>query len=140
MKDSNTIILIVGLPGSGKSKLANQINLDNHNKFRIINDPKNFNEIKKHIDENLIITDPYLCFEKNRQQAEKLIKKLNPNSKIEWIFFENNPKQCLINSNVRNRANTITFKPIKKVESFIKNFSQYYNPPENSLILKVWEN
>ena len=33
MEDSNTIILIVGLPGSGKSKLANRINQDNGGKW-----------------------------------------------------------------------------------------------------------
>jgi predicted kinase len=138
MKDSNTIILIVGLPGSGKSQLANRINNDNGGKFTIINDPKDLELVKGQIHKDLIITDPQLCFEKNRQQAEKLIKDLNPNCKLEWIYFKNDPDQCLINSNIRNRANSISFKPVKKVDSFIKNFSQYYTIPEGAFIVDVW--
>jgi len=43
-----------------------------------------------------------------------------------------------MNSKVRNRANSISFKPVKKVESFIKNFNQYYTIPKGSLIVDVW--
>lgn len=142
MKDSNTIILIVGLPGSGKSNLALRINADNalqnNGKFTIINDPKDFKEIEEHINDNLIITDPQLCFEENRQKALKRINSLNPDCKIEWIFFKNDPEKCLMNSEARNRANSIFFKPVKKVESFIKNFNQYYTIPEGSFIVDVW--
>lgn len=138
MKDSNTIILIVGLPGSGKSHLADRINDDNNGKFTIINDPKDFKEIENLINSDLIITDPQLCFEKNRQRALEKIKSLNPDCKIEWIFFKNDPDKCLTNSEVRNRASVISFKPTKKVESFIKNFSQYYTIPEGSFVIDVW--
>lgn len=139
MKDSNTIILIVGLPGSGKSHLANRINDDNNGKFTIIDDPKDFKEIEDIINTDLIITDPQLCFEKNRQNALKRIKSLNPDCKIEWIFFKNDPEKCLVNTRIRDRAAIISFKPIKKVESFIKNFSQYYTIPEGSFVVDVWE-
>lgn len=69
MKDSNTIILIVGLPGSGKSHLANRINDDNNGKFTIIDDPKDFKEIEDIINTDLIITDPQLCFEKKSSKC-----------------------------------------------------------------------
>ena len=135
----NTIILIVGLPGSGKSNLAKQINKDNDGKYKIINDPKEFEEIKSHIFEDLIVTDPHLIFENNRKMAINKIKELNPDCKIEWIFFENDPEQCLINSNIRNRSNAISLKPIKKVDSFIKNFSEFYTIPRGSFVVKVWK-
>lgn len=138
MEGSNTIILIVGLPGSGKSRLANRINQDNGGKFTIINDPKDFKKIEDNIHKDLIITDPHLCFEKNRQSALQKIKDLNPNCKIEWIYFKNDPEQCLINSNVRNRANQISFKPVKKVDGFIKNFSQFYTIPDGAFVVDVW--
>ena len=125
------VIFIVGLPGSGKTHLANRINRDNNGIFHIINDPTNFEkDIKPYLGNNLIITDPHLIFKKNRDLAESKISKLLPETKIDWFFFENNPKQCLINS--RNRG--------KKVSSFITNFYKYYHIPEKSNLVSVYSN
>ena len=132
--DSNTIILIVGLPGSGKSYLADQINKESRGKFLVINDPKYFKQIAKSVDQDLIITDPHLCFENNRKLAIKKIKSLNPNCKIKWIFFENDPQKCLENSERRNRLN----KNSKEVKSFINKFCDYYTIPDSFKPLKVF--
>lgn len=136
----SNILFIVGLPGSGKTRLARKINRDSNGKYVIINDPKDFSkDVEPFLNDDIIITDPNLCFEKNRINAIKKIKSLNSEAKIDWIFFENDPTNCLINSDIRNRVNSISLKPIRKVESFIKNLSKYYTIPENSNIVSVYK-
>ena len=86
MMHSSNILIIVGLPASGKTTLANKINKDNNFKYRIIDDPKNFmKDVYPYINEDLIITDPALCIESNRDKAVSMIKKYT-NAKIDWIF------------------------------------------------------
>lgn len=135
----NNIIVLVGLPGSGKSRMANQINKDNDGKYKIIDDPKKLEtDIKPFLDRDIIITDPALCFEVNREKAEELFKEFAPNAKVDWIYFENNPQQCLKNAEIRNRALTLSMKPKRNVDSFIRNLHQFYIIPEGANIVSVW--
>lgn len=125
----SNILMIVGLPGSGKTTLAKQINADNGGKYYLIDDPKNFEtDVMPFLDRDVIITDPYLCFKNFRVAAIKRIESVKPGVKIDWIFFENNPEKCL--DNAKNRPN-------KKVESFIKNFSSKYDIPKNVTVVEV---
>ena len=136
----SNILFIVGLPGSGKSTLAKKINKDNDGKYLIIDDPKNFElDIQPHLDRDLIITDPQLCFEKNRKKAEERIKSISKEAKVDWIYFENDPESCLVNAEVRNRANQISFKPVKNVKTFIENFSKYYTIPTDATVVEVYK-
>lgn len=129
MMPSSNILMIVGLPASGKTTLAKKINKDNNSKYRIIDDPKDFmSDIYPYLNENLIITDPKLCIENNRNSATNMIRKYT-NSKIDWLFFENNPAQCILNA--KNR-------PDKKVESLINLLSKDYKIPEGSNTCKVY--
>ncbi len=133
------ILFIVGLPASGKSTLAKQINKDNNGKYTIIDDPKDFEkDVLQYLDRDLIIVDPSLCIEKNRKSAVDMISKNNSDVTIDWIYFENNPDACLRNSHIRNRGNSISFKPIKMVDKYIKSLSMVYVIPPGSNIFKVY--
>lgn len=92
------IIAIVGLPGSGKTfyakTLAKQLNA------LVIDDPKEWLKteefLRSHFGKTVIITDPFLCLEKNRDVASTLFSNLE--YKLEWIFFANDPEQCKKNA------------------------------------------
>lgn len=136
----NNILFIVGLPGSGKSHLAQKINSDNGGKYRIIDDPRSFDQILPYVNEDLIITDPALCFPQNRELAIQKISEANPEAKFDWIYFENDPQTCLTNSELRNQELISKGKAPRKVDSFIKNLHQFYTIPEGSTVLSVWNN
>lgn len=136
----NNVIFIVGLPGSGKSHLAQKINSDNDGRYRIIDDPRSFDQILPHVHEDLIITDPALCFPQNRELAVQKISEANPRVKFDWIYFENDPETCLRNSELRNRELVRKGKSPRKVDSFIRNLHQFYTIPESSTVLSVWKN
>lgn len=124
-------ILIAGLPCSGKTFLAKQLSeeLD----LILIDDPKNidiYNYISNLIDNNqgFVISDPNFIFSNIRNKLNNFLKGFNIN--IEWIYFENNPEQCLKNIPLRNDG--------RKVEQFIKSFSKQYIIPDNSIVRKVY--
>ena len=135
----NNILFIVGLPGSGKSHLAQQINCDNDDKYKIIDDPRSFDQILPYVNQDLIITDPALCFPQNRELAVQKISELNPDVKFDWIYFENDPETCLRNSQIRNQELINQGKSPRKVDSFIKNLHQFYTIPDGSNVISVWK-
>jgi len=125
-----SVIFIVGLPASGKTTLANKINDENGGIYKIVDDPKNFNlDIKPYLGGNMIITDPNLCREDNRENAIKMISSVDMNIKIDWIFFENNPKLCLVNALNRDGG---------KVKSSIFNLTRIYKIPQGANIIPVF--
>ncbi len=128
------VLFIVGLPGSGKTHLANRINRDNNNRYTIVDDPTNFNtQIVPLLNDgrDIIITDPHLCVDKNRESAKNKVHSINDKYKIEWIFFENDPIKCL--RNIEHRSDG------RKVKNYINQLSKSYIIPDNSTIIEIWE-
>lgn len=125
------ILFIVGLPASGKTTLAKNINQSKGGSYRIIDDPKDFDlDILPYLNQNLIITDPNLCNEMNREMAvSKILSYVEAN--IYWIFFENNPKVCLENSIIRDGG---------KVKPSITNFNRVYKIPNGVETIPVFNN
>lgn len=74
----------------------------------------------------MIITDPYLCIEKNRKIAEERFE--SRGFEISWIFFENDVKACEANYARRSGGTS----------SDIAWFSKQYEIPVNVDTKPVW--
>lgn len=113
--ESSDIILIVGLPGSGKTSLAVQLGPD-----ILIDDPKTIDEVMDHQNFNLmVITDPVFCMPRVLQAAIARLRQEYPYSTISCIYFENNSEQCKKNASTRADKN---------VTKYIEMLSEEYVP------------
>jgi shikimate kinase len=141
IRQMKNIYLLVGLPSSSKTSIANQLK----NKFggTLIDDPKSFNDqIKPILDQNqddiFYICDPHLCEKSILEKAINRLQSELDNCQIKLIFFENNPDQCRKNVAARNDG--------RRVNGTINRLSKIYNPDVvsrefssyPSIILPVW--
>lgn len=121
-----SIILIVGLPGSGKTYLANQLSNEN----RIFDDITSLDELSSN--DNFVITDVNFCDKNILSVAIDKLNKLFPYHSVEIIYFENDPDKC--RNNVIYRCKE--FNDCRNVEGTIRRFEKIYDPPYNSE--KIW--
>jgi len=134
------IILIVGLPASGKTHLGRK--LAEEQNLKLIDDPFLLDDIKPDLNKNgLVICDPHLCKWYTRKTAELTLKSKYPTTSLEWIFFENDRKSCLSNLKIRQSQGDN-----RNVRMFIYYLStQYelipgkYGIPEGSQVIPVWK-
>lgn len=137
----NRVILLVGLPGSGKttwgesfiksnpkSVFLDDISILTNNAREYIDNIKKINVD----DSNLIISDVYFCQAKVREMAISIIKEIFPNSLLEIIFFENSPQKCLANVESRMKKGDD-----RKVSEMIRILSKEYQIPQNEIVLMV---
>ena len=122
------IYILVGLPASGKSTYG--IKLADKLKCRFIDDISLYNRIDilknsiKLKEENIVISDINLCKSNDRENCKSWLERNAKGYEVEFIFFENNPKACLTNSNMR-RLNGDD----RKVDGAIKQLSEVYEIP-----------
>lgn len=124
------ITFVVGLPASGKTHYAKSLG------GRLIDDPKDFKkDIFPYLTEDceLVIADPFLCSSASRERATNWILEILPGAELKWVFFENNPEQCL-----RNAAKRMEEGDDRKVAGSIKSMSKSYKVPEGEKCLPVW--
>jgi adenylate kinase family enzyme len=133
------ITFIVGLPGSGKTTLGNQIvgdredivYLDDITVFGGINELKNAIEVGGW--ENIIVSDVFLCRPIDRSNAVRWLKKHAKGYDIEWIYFENAPDKCLANVLRRNADGDD-----RKVSQLIYELTKLYVIPDGVEVRKVY--
>ena len=123
------IILIVGLPGSGKSYLANLLAKDDENSV-IIDDISDTAQLPK-LANLLIITDVNFCQDSVRDLAIHILNKIYPHVSIEWVFFENNSAACRLNVAHRNDG--------RYVEGTIRRFENEYHIPRGYSPVGIWQ-
>lgn len=126
MNNKTNITIVTGLPGSGKTHYLNS-------KEGMIMDDQDFLDIPSQNDlvsHNLYISHPLLCLKQNQQQLIDQIEKHYQNFTIDFVCFENNPKQSLYNSQKRYN---------KDVTGLISYLSKRYYIPEKAFVLPVFE-
>lgn len=133
------IIFLIGLPGSGKTYYANNYLRNNHNYFIddfSVNDIEwCLEDFKKSGKNQLIISDPNLCLVSQESAKESIKKMLNEIKEFEFLFlyFENNPEQCIKNIAHRNDDRCIFEKSIREL------WSKNYIIPENAVVFPVYK-
>lgn len=120
-----SIILFVGLPGSGKTFWAKKI-CD-----VVVDDITDLSQLPTSEtlgSRDLGITDVNFCDSNILEKAATILKNMYPKHSIGVSYFENNVDKC--------RANVIHRDDGRNVEGTISRFAKTYNPPENAT--NVW--
>jgi hypothetical protein len=125
---------IVGLPGSGKTYLAKSYlatNLQFSKNWKLYDDPVDLAKMIQDVKNgwSLIVTDPHLCWERNRSIAQILME--NAGAEVEWTFFENNPAAC--------KRNVVKRNDNRRVDSFIDLLSKNYVVPTGVINCEVYK-
>lgn len=128
-------VWIHGLPGSGKTYLANQMNKNND--YTILDDIIDMSKVQAEMDKgnNIILSSPY--FEKyiGMSLESRLRKALEGSDyQLEEIWFENNPQNCI--KNINNRVDHNIKANILAPE--VIELSYRYRIPEGSKVVPVW--
>lgn len=124
------IILIAGLPGSGKTHLGKRLSgergypfIDDASKTLGTDRQGALEKLRRMgIGNGLIIADPLLCMKHNIANAKSLLKEAFSESKITVICFENDPVACLKNVQARNDGRVVT--------GLIADLSRQWRPEE----------
>lgn len=120
----NKAILIVGLPGSGKTHLAKAKYVSDG--YILIDDPNVLPTKDGILFKNVVVADPHLCREDVRNNCIRFFEDVGYT--VECIFFENSPEKCRKLIELRNDGR------------IIGDFRAYnYTIPEGVEVLKIYE-
>ena len=115
------IVCIAGLPGSGKTVLAN-VFLTVLDQCKIVDDITDLSQLEKlgDIYNTIVIVDPWFCDKDVRDNANVYLS-LRYNS-VSWRFFANDPDACRRNVAARNDG--------RLVDDLITQLSKIYTIPD----------
>jgi len=122
------IYCIAGLPCSGKTYFGDKLAFKTNSYF--LDDPSSLTLIETRIEcfSDIVIVDPWFCIASVREKMNNLIG----DKEVEWLFFENNPQQCLRNYVIRKMTDD------RKVEGLIHQLSALYVVPMGAHTIPVY--
>jgi hypothetical protein len=133
-------IVIFGLPGSGKSYLADKIKKDHPEMDYTIYDDYEWREGKaKFGKENQIVSDGILMM--SPESSEKDIIEMGEieGVDVEFLYFENDPGKSILNTKRRwESGESKTFQTPERMEKDIRGISGRYVVPKGITPLPVW--
>ena len=143
-KNNSEIMIIVGLPGSGKTTFAKAYKELSEQKMEMAivfddivgNSTYNdfINTISNQSMKNIIITDPRFCIENVFGGFVNKIENFIQKEKIKIVLFENNKEKCLTNLKSREKNQS----QFEKFAKSLNNLSKQYNT--NNQIYKKYSN
>lgn len=96
------VILIVGLPGAGKTQLGNRLieQIEDSVFFDSVTNNTEMEQIGNACNKynTVIMASPYLCVDSARYRASKFFKEINKKVRITWKFFDYNVYACIQNN------------------------------------------
>lgn len=127
------VLMIVGMPGSGKTHLARKVGGVG---FLVIDDIKSLDPLRLALEamRNVAVTDVNFCDERVRDKALRWLNENFPRATVDWWFFENDAAKC--------RANVARRKAegdAREVGGTIRRFEKTYKVPEGFTANPIWQ-
>jgi hypothetical protein len=123
---NSNVIVVAGLPGSGKSRIMDELKNNGYSRYNDINKnwDENISRVLLEIRQGLkvAISDIIFCDKSWRKRLEDELC-----VSVQWIFMENDPWQCAKNCLFRF-AYQKAHRPLHREIEFIRAFSPNYFP------------
>ena len=135
ISNKSKFVWIHGLPGSGKTTLANDINKGGN--YVILDDIMDISKVKKELEDgnDIILVSPYFDNYMGFSLDVKLKEVLNDfDYDVEEIWFKNDPEKCIDNLRSRSEHNIKSYLIIPEVNIF----SSKYKIPSDVVPIEVW--
>lgn len=133
---SGKIIVIVGLPGSGKTMLGKSLLEKDGVLLDDVSNNGGLEAIQQHINAKvaqIIVTDPHLCRSEAQRFAKTYFSQHAQDYVVEWIFFENDITAC--KNNLKRR---FIDGDTRKVDKTLHVMSKAYHIPLEIVPQKIW--
>lgn len=121
------VILLVGMPGSGKTHYGNELVKETGYLFLDDLKDKELFVAALKARKSVVVADPWLCLPDILDSALK-ISRVHTEA-IQVIYWKNDLQQCLRNVETRNDG--------RKVDVMLKHLAKTYSPPESAR--EVWK-
>jgi hypothetical protein len=126
------ITVLVGLPGSGKTTYGESLGGCFVDDTSILGLKLVVLAIQEQ-NPNIVVSDVQLCKASTRELAKQWFEACAPGYEIKWVYFENDPIQCLANVELRKADGDD-----RKVEDLIQILSKEYTVGTDGEVRKVW--
>ena len=127
MVDTSTNLIIIGLPGSGKTTLMDSTELSRHRQFDDVNKSfESMSEFRAAVEAQVpvVVSDILFC---DQGFLDRFVAKLPRGFSFHKIYFKNDPGACIKNAARRDR------KHVDRDIQMIYRLSPNYHPPKEAL-------